>query len=144
MEKTARLFNCARCHRQVIICSDCDRGNIYCGLQCSQPARKGSVIAAGRRYQTSFRGRLKHAERQRRYQERQKEKMTHQGSSDLPDRDLLPPETTEMDKHPASSASDGIRCHFCRKVCSKLLRVRFLRNEPQQKEHMLPRWPLGP
>ena len=28
MENTARLFNCARCHRQVLICRQCVRGNI--------------------------------------------------------------------------------------------------------------------
>jgi hypothetical protein len=32
METDARLFNCARCHRQVVICSRCDRGNLYCGF----------------------------------------------------------------------------------------------------------------
>jgi len=29
MQSSARLFNCARCRRQVVICSHCDRGNIY-------------------------------------------------------------------------------------------------------------------
>jgi len=40
MQSSARLFNCARCRRQVVICSHCDRGNIYCSKRCSQTARR--------------------------------------------------------------------------------------------------------
>jgi len=58
MENTARLFNCARCRRQVAICSHCDRGNIDCGPNCSQQARRESMKAAGGRYQHSRRGRF--------------------------------------------------------------------------------------
>ena len=42
MQSSARLFNCARCRCQVVICSHCDRGNIYCGKRCSQTARRQS------------------------------------------------------------------------------------------------------
>ena len=70
MESTARLYNCARCHCQVIICSYCDRGNIYCDKSCADLARKTSLRKAGKRYQRSYRGRLKHAERQRHYRAR--------------------------------------------------------------------------
>ena len=63
----ARLFLCARCRRQVLICSRCDRGQRYCGARCSGPARRESLRAAGRRYQQTRRGRHCHAERQRRY-----------------------------------------------------------------------------
>ena len=31
----ARLFLCARCQRQVRVCSRCDRGQQYCGARCS-------------------------------------------------------------------------------------------------------------
>jgi hypothetical protein len=79
MEPTARLFNCARCRRQVMLCSHCDRGNLYCGRGCAQQARRESLSAAGQRYQRSRRGRFCHAERQRRYRARQ-QKVTHQGS----------------------------------------------------------------
>ena len=61
-----RLFLCARCRRQVLICSRCDRGQQYCGARCSGPARRESLRAEGRRYQHSRRGRHCHAERQRR------------------------------------------------------------------------------
>jgi len=66
MENTARLYHCARCHRQVVICRQCDRGNIYCPDGCAEEARRTSLRAAGGRYQQTRRGRLKHAERQRR------------------------------------------------------------------------------
>ena len=58
MECSARLFNCARCHCQVVLCSHCDRGQIYCGRSCAQAARRHATHAAGRRYQRSRRGRF--------------------------------------------------------------------------------------
>ncbi len=57
MENSVRLFNCARGHCHVVICRHCERGNIYCGTQCSQPARRVSGRAAARRYQRSGPGR---------------------------------------------------------------------------------------
>ena len=87
---TARLFYCALCDTQVIICSKCDRGNIYCGDECARLARLESSRAAGKRYQESYKGRLNHAARQQQYRQRQQKKMaeknikikkvTHQGS----------------------------------------------------------------
>jgi hypothetical protein len=62
----------------VVICSDCDRGRIYCA-DCAPHARRRSLRQAGRRYQASGRGRTKHAERSRRYRGRQN-KVTHHGS----------------------------------------------------------------
>jgi predicted AAA+ superfamily ATPase len=38
--ETARLFLCARCRAQVLLCSRCDRGQVYCGPECSQSARR--------------------------------------------------------------------------------------------------------
>ena len=80
MQSSARLFNCARCRRQVVICSHCDRGNIYCGKRCSETARRQSQREAGRHYQKTRRGRFAHAERQRRYRQRRRQNATHQGS----------------------------------------------------------------
>ena len=90
MKKSARLFNCARCLKQVIICSHCDRGNLYCGPACSQQARAQNHRIANQIYQKSLRGRHKNAERQRRYQKLKKNKITDQGSPVLPPNDLLP------------------------------------------------------
>ena len=70
MTATARLFLCALCHCQVVLCRRCDHGNIYCSPGCGAEARRRSLRRAGRRYQDSRRGRHKHAERQRRYRER--------------------------------------------------------------------------
>ncbi len=70
MKNTARLFNCASCHRQVVLCRRCDHGNIYCSRSCGETARQHSQRLAGRRYQNSRRGRHKHARRQRHYRER--------------------------------------------------------------------------
>jgi len=70
MKKFGRLFNCAHCERQVVFCPRCDHGNLYCSPGCSETARRDSVRRAGRLYQDSHRGRLKHARRQQRYRER--------------------------------------------------------------------------
>jgi len=128
MESTARLFLCARCRRQVVICRRCDRGNIYCGRQCSQPARRESIRAAGRRYQGGRAGRLKHAERQRRYRARQ-HKVTHQGSPvPLPNGSLSPESRTVAPRHPTLRPApvQGLRCRFCNRPCSAWVRLDFL------------------
>ncbi len=58
MQSSARLFNCARCRCHVVICSHCDRGNIYCGKRCSETARRQSQREASGRYQRTRRGRF--------------------------------------------------------------------------------------
>ncbi len=47
-----------------MICTHCDRGQRYCGEQCSRLARRESMREAGRRYQQTPDGRAKHAVRQ--------------------------------------------------------------------------------
>jgi hypothetical protein len=79
MEPVGRMFLCGRCRAQVVLCSRCDRGNVYCGPACAAVQRRESVRAAGRRYQQSRSGRFAHAARMRRYRERGR-KVTHQGS----------------------------------------------------------------
>ena len=116
MELNARLFHCLRCHRRVIICSTCDHGNIYCGLQCATITRKESVRAAGQRYQNTRRGKQKHAERQRRYRERKKQKVTHRGSN----------ENTDKSNSLSQDSIAGCRCHFCKKRVPEYLRSDFL------------------
>jgi hypothetical protein len=128
MENTARLFNCARCHSQVVICSHCDRGNIYCGPNCSQQARRESKRAAGRRYQRSRRGRFAHAQRQRRYRTR-RHKVTHQGSAPTLPHDSLEPESRASPHQSLSYPvvpAQGLFCHLCKRPCSAFLRLDFL------------------
>ena len=79
MKKSARKYNCVRCHAQIIICSACDRGNIYCGSICSQQARVQNHQISNQLYQKSLKGRLKHAERQRGYRA-QRERKKSDGS----------------------------------------------------------------
>ena len=50
---SARLFLCAGCRLEVLICSRCDRGNIYCGKGCASEARRIAQRAAQRRYQSA-------------------------------------------------------------------------------------------
>ena len=111
----ARLFLCARCRRQVLICSRCDRGQHYCGARCSGLARRESLRGAGRRYQHSRRGRHCHAERQRRYRRRCREgacthKVTHHGSAGAPcDAELAPHRVAMREANPPMSPKPAIK-----------------------------------
>jgi len=121
--KSARLYQCVRCHCQCIICSDCDRGNIYCGSLCAAQSRTKNHRIANRNDQKTYRGSQKHAVRQRNYRLRQKEKVTDQGSVPVAPNDLLPPTENDTKKVMA----EQIGCHFCRKNVSPYLRNGYLR-----------------
>ena len=69
-EPSARRFLCERCRTPVLVCSHCDRGQIYCAGGCAATARSEHQRAAARRYQCSRSGRFKHAARTRRWRER--------------------------------------------------------------------------
>ena len=93
-DEPARRFLCARCRAPTLVCSHCDRGQIYCATGCAAVVRQQSQREAGRRYQGSLRGRFRHAARTRRWRERQAllavplagsqvatpQSVTHQGS----------------------------------------------------------------
>lgn len=144
MEISARLFHCARCQRQVMICSHCDHGQLYCGPQCSGAARKESLHAASHRYQSSKKGKHRHANRQRRYRTRLK-KVTHQGSPQPPPHDVLPPERRKPERLPSlSSAPEDIRCHFCHRRCSRFVRLGFLHQCLPARPAVTAAWPCGP
>jgi hypothetical protein len=127
---SARLFMCAECRAQALICSCCDRGQIYCAGDCAARARRRTTRDAGRRYQTSRRGRLAHAERSRRYRVRCKN-VTHHGSPPSPPDDLLSSGSPAI----ASDASAFVgrarrpysRCDWCGRRCPDLVRQGFLR-----------------
>ena len=127
-----RLFLCADpgCRVQVIICSGCDRGHIYCA-DCAPGARRRSLQEAGRRYQASSRGRTKHAARTRLWRERQNN-VTHHGS--LPDQPAAllseDPVVAEVpllldNQHPLHG--QGWYCMRCGLRCSAAVRQDFLR-----------------
>ena len=123
MDTNPRRYLCACCRTAVIICSHCDRGNRYCGFECAARVRKRCVQGAGGRYQASLRGRHAHAQRQRRYRERQAKKVTHQGSPLVALPALLPPDA----RAPQSDALEPGQCDFCHCKCALLVRTGFLR-----------------
>jgi len=132
---SARLFNCVRCHCQVIICSHCDHGNNYCSDTCSAQSRQEKQREANKRYQSSPKGRHLHAGRQRLYRQRQKEKVTYQGSIELAPYDLLiiePKRVTTNQKSLFLTEKIHRYCHFCGCRCSELLRWAFLHQQPHQ------------
>jgi hypothetical protein len=56
-EVSCRSFLCGRCRSQVLVCRECDRGQIYCIGTCAQEARRDKQREARRRYQATPRGR---------------------------------------------------------------------------------------
>ena len=152
-ERPARIFLCACCRVQVLVCSHCDRGQIYCPHQCAPATRQALQRAAGRRYQQSRAGRLKHAQRTRRWRERRcavEQKVTHQGSQNAPSNVVLSviattlpnaatePHTTgaPLPAITAASAPTPWRCHWCGTNCVAHVRLGFLRhNREYQPNH---------
>ena len=130
MHSSARLFNCARCRRQAVICRHCDRGNQYCDSLCARTARSEAQRLAGRRYQLGRQGRFAHASRQQRYRLRQQQKVTHQGSTPIACDDLLICSTgrsPSASPHRPANEQSQIICHFCHRRAVKFLRLDFLR-----------------
>lgn len=77
---TSRLYMCARCRAQVIVCRRRDRDQIDCGRDCSKASLRASLREACRRCQRSWRGRLAHATRMRRIRDR-RDKVTYHRSA---------------------------------------------------------------
>lgn len=129
MKAFNRFYLCARCLKQVFICSRCDRGQIYCADGCAKIARIQSSRAAGRRYQQSRQGRFKLAERARRHRLR-KQNVTHQGSESAAPNDLLPANSAKVEKpvvlHRQTRPAGTLQCHFCGASCSEFVRNNFL------------------
>lgn len=127
MKHSPRLYCCALCHAQAVICSHCDRGQIYCSAQCSKIARLKSCREAEKRYQLTPAGKHKHADRQKRYRERLNKKVTDQGSATPTHNGLLDSvknKTKDIDK---SQGSRTRRCCICHKIVSPWFRNGFLR-----------------
>jgi hypothetical protein len=112
LEPAARRFLCSRCRAPVLVCSACDRGQIYCASGCSVVARRQSQRAAAQRYQRTRCGRFMHAARTRRWRERQAvlaslaaaspaQSVTHQGSQ------LAPPDAVLATHPPPRSDATG-------------------------------------
>ena len=125
MKQSSRLFNCECCHAQTVVRSDCDRGQIYCGKMCSQTARAQSHRLANKRYQASFKGRMNHALRQRRYRE-SKIKVTDQGSLLEGENDVLLSIELTCSEPEIQSVVGCDVCHFCKKPVTSFFRLGFL------------------
>jgi len=138
MKPSARLYNCARCHCQVLICCFCDRGNVYCGEACAKPARLDTLHRARKKYQSSRAGRMVNALRQRRYRIRQRIKVTQQGSTLHRCDDVLPLKKNSVNKFKRRRAvidKTVMRCHFCQRECDVFLRLDFLAAPLRHRSH---------
>ena len=128
--RSGRLYSCARCHCQVIICSHCDRGNIYCSGECSQAARCEKIKQANQRYeQTSKAKRLKSIRQQRYRQSQKAKKATDQGTLVVRLYDLLLSELKQLKKRLINYRLLYCRhlcCHFCATPCDDFLRQGYL------------------
>ena len=152
-EDSHRRFYCAKCHSAVVLCRRCDRGQRYCGAQCSTAARRESLRRAGRRYLQTVRGRQASAERQRRFRMRRAADVTHQGRAVRVNRVsrseehgahhretlsmALPVPTLVRCKHvrrtPAPPSAAGYLCSCCQHLCGHFTRWECLSELRQQR-----------
>ena len=138
-EVSCRIFLCAGCRCQVLVCRRCDRGQIYCMGTCAQQARRDRQREARRRYQATPRGRAMHAERSRRYRARVG-RVTDQGPVMEHETVLLRgSEVSEALREPASDRkSPGhSHCHHCGQSASSFLRLSALRRRLGKKSQII-------
>jgi len=133
MQTSSRLYQCQRCHAQVIICSRCDHGQRYCAKGCSKKARMASQKRARKKYQTTRAGRFNNAARQQRFRHRQKQKVTHHGSLQTSPHVVLK-QQSKISKSTAfcPKKTTAVHCHHCGKNCSPFLRHDFLGHHAHQ------------
>jgi len=110
---------------------------IYCGPVCSQQSRVKRHRASNQVYQKTIKGRRKHAERQKRYRQRQKEKVTDHGSPDLASNDLLHGDPSQG----VTGQKKLNSCYFCGNSVLSSVRVDYLRYKQLRQPSS---WPLGP
>ena len=134
---SARIYNCARCARQVMLCSHCDRGNIYCFEGCADVMREHSLKEAGKRYQDTLQGRINHARRQAEYRIRQAltapddtdppQSVTHHGSEEG-----SPSASMEIDERRGEKRDCDMLyyCHCCGRAVDRYLRLEYLHHSP--------------
>ena len=123
MQTSSRLYQCLRCHAQVIICTHCDHGQRYCANGCSKQARMASQKRASEKYQTTRAGRFNNAARQQRFRNRQKQKVTHHCSLQTPPHDVLNKHLNTPKSSPLRpKQTKAIHCHHCGEICSPFLR----------------------
>ena len=144
MLRSARLFLCARCRDQVLLCSHCDHGQLYCSPACSFAGRHERRRETAQRYQRSRGGRLKHAARTACWRSRRRslrqasaggdiDKVTHQGcphsaadasllACDIPSAcEPTTPTNSARDGEPATAAAVSFVALACRRCAHPLL-----------------------
>jgi hypothetical protein len=141
--KTPRWYACAACHQAVLICPQCDRGNIYCAGGCARQRRQASQRRASARYQQTPQGKHRHAARQAAWRGRKK-KVTHQGSDPPPETAIvqahapvLTVESSDVQAMVVQSLAATMPaqltsvicsfCSFCRQAVSRFFRTDRLR-----------------
>jgi hypothetical protein len=137
MEPTARLYQCILCHKQVTICSKCDRGNIYCAPICAARARMKSLKLAGFRYQTTLNGKRHHAARQACYRMRLRKIVTHRGSPLTPQHASIKSIENKTENSEIGHNRSTLTCFFCKNPISDWLRNDFLRRRDHKKSSRL-------
>ena len=128
-ETPCRMFLCARCRRQVLVCRRCDRGQIYCAGTCAGEARREAQRAARRRHQATPHGRTTHAERNRRYRARRRCVTDHGLSTDVEAARLRRSAidvATDVPM-PARRLPSRLSCHYCGHSPSLFVRLSPLR-----------------
>ena len=148
-DQTARLFLCACCRIQVLVCSPCDRGQRYCADGCAATTRQALQRDSARRYQSGRAGRFKHGLRTQRWRARQAalaKIVTHQGSQDGPSDDVLPAtQTSALAIQPCTTTTSiaviaavhphAWRCHWCCMPCPALVRQGPIRHSHARVPH---------
>lgn len=138
MELSSRLFYCALCNTQCIICSPCDYGQIYCSPDCSKSSRQKSCNEAEKRYQQTPKGKLNHALRQQRYRERQCKIVTDHTSQTPSECDPQSSINNKTDKSLVNQSKKSLLCCCCRKSVSNWIRHAFLKQTMQSRSSVLP------
>ncbi len=135
MKPSARLYQCLRCHKQVVICRRCDRGHRFCGEDCARLSRRDSQRRSAQRYRKTTRGKTSNVRRQQRFPQRQINRqqnarltqITHHGSP-TPARcaPLLIRRWPLHKRAVKDTVVSEIRCHCCGVLCDVFLRRHFL------------------
>lgn len=133
MESTSRLYQCLFCHEQAVVCSKCDRGQIYCSRACSRLARTNALKCARSRYQSTFKGKRNHAACQARYRKNLRIKVMDQSSPLATHHDSIGVLENNPKKAEKEQIKTPLTCCFCGKPVSNWHRHDFLRRRTPKK-----------
>jgi hypothetical protein len=137
MEVSSRLFYCALCYTQCVICSPCDYGQIYCSPDCSRSARKKFCNEAEKRYQQTPKGKLNHALRQQRYRERQSKIVTDHTCQTPSECDPNSATENNTDVSFVNQLVKSIFCCCCEKAVYNWVRHDFLKRTTHRRTSSL-------